>query len=152
MNPRNSYRETAAQGASPVRLVICLYEQAIEDLRRALIALEKKDIAERTRALNHAHMVIGQLQGTLDVRRGGEVAANLQRFYTVIRAGLIDAQSKQSAAILEQQIALLVEVHDAWLEVERATSAERRQPAEANKKPAPALTDSRELGLSDWRA
>jgi flagellar secretion chaperone FliS len=150
MNPRNSYRFAAAQGASPVRLVICLYEQAIEDLRRALIALEKKDIAERTRALNHAHMVIGQLQGTLDVQRGGEVATHLQRFYTVIRSGLIDAQSKQSAPLLEQQIALLVEVHDAWLEVERATSGAEQPPAEKPSSPPP--TASPETSFSDWRA
>jgi flagellar protein FliS len=150
MNPRNSYRVANAQGASPVRLVICLYEQAIEDLRRALIALEKKDIAERTRALNHAHMVIGQLQGTLDVQRGGEVAINLQRFYIVIRAGLIDAQSKQSAPILEQQIALLVEVHDAWLEVERATTAAQEQPAD--RQTTPPLTNSPETSFSDWSA
>lgn len=150
MNPRNSYRVGAVQGASPVRLVICLYEQAIEDLRRALIALEKKDIAERTSALNHAHMVIGQLQGTLDVQRGGEVAINLQRFYTVIRAGLIDAQSKQSSAMLEQQIALLVEVHDAWLEVERATCVAEQTPAETQSSPPP--VDPPETSFSDWRA
>jgi flagellar secretion chaperone FliS len=150
MNPRNSYRVTAVQGASPVRLVICLYEQAIEDLRRALIALEQKDIAERTRALNHAHMVIGQLQGTLDVQRGGEVTINLQRFYTVIRAGLIDAQCKQSAPILEQQIALLVEVLDAWLEVERATTAAERPSGE--KQTSQPLMTSPEPSFSDWRA
>lgn len=150
MNPRNSYRVGAVQGASPVRLVICLYEQAIEDLRRALIVLEKKDIAERTSALNHAHMVIGQLQGTLDVQRGGEVAINLQRFYTVIRSGLIDAQSKQSSAILEQQIALLVEVHDAWLEVERATCVAEQTPAEKQSSPPP--VDPPETSFSDWRA
>lgn len=150
MNPRNSYRVGAVQGASPVRLVICLYEQAIEDLRRALIALEKKDIAERTSALNHAHMVIGQLQGTLDVQRGGEVAINLQRFYTVIRSGLIDAQSKQSSAMLEQQIALLVEVHDAWLEVERATCVAEQLPAETQSSPPP--VDPPETSFSDWRA
>lgn len=150
MNPRNSYRVGAVQGASPVRLVICLYEQAIEDLRRALIALEKKDIAERTSALNHAHMVIGQLQGTLDVQRGGEVAINLQRFYTVIRSGLIDAQSKQSSAMLEQQIALLVEVHDAWLEVERATCVAEQTPAEKQSSPPP--VDPPETSFSDWRA
>jgi flagellar secretion chaperone FliS len=152
MNPRNSYREAAVRGASPVRLVICLYEQAIEDLRRALIALEKKDIAERTRAVNHALMVIGQLEGTLDMHGGGEVALNLQRFYTAVRAGLIDAQCKQSAAILEQQIALLVEVLDAWLEVERATTAAEQQQPATEKQPGPPLTDSAETSFSNWRA
>ena len=62
MDARSSYREATARGASPVQLVILLYEQAIEDLRRAVLALEKGDIEARTCSLNHALMVIGQLQ------------------------------------------------------------------------------------------
>ena len=77
MDARSSYRETVARGASPVRLVICLYEQAIEDLRRAVIAQEKGDIEARTRGINHALIVVAQLQGSLDMERGGEVAGNL---------------------------------------------------------------------------
>src|ERR1700758_1788645 len=96
MNPRTSYREVAVRGASPVRLVICLYEQAIEDLRLAVIALEKGDIETRTRGINHALTVLAQLQGSLDMERGGEVARNLSRFYNLVRSGLTEAQLKQS--------------------------------------------------------
>src|SRR5271170_404997 len=107
MDARSSYRETAVRGASPVRLVICLYEQTISDLRRAAVALEKGDIEARTRNINHAVLVIGQLQGTLDMERGGAVARNLLKFYSLLRAGLVEAQGKQSKQILEQQIAVL---------------------------------------------
>jgi flagellar secretion chaperone FliS len=153
MNVRSSYREAAVRGASPVRLVICLYEQAIEDLRRAVAALEKKDIAARTRAINHALMVIGQLQGTLDMERGGDVATNLLRFYTMIRAGLIEAQFRQSVSIVEQKMAQLVTVHGAWLEAERTTS----EPAaasqtEAELSMARVLENPAERSASDWNA
>jgi flagellar protein FliS len=123
MDAKASYREAAVRGASPVRLVICLYEQAIEDLRLAVIALEKGDIETRTRGINHALMVIAQLQGSLDMERGGDVARNLARFYGVVRAGLVEAQMKQSVRILEQQISQLAVVYEAWLEVERVTAA-----------------------------
>jgi len=122
MNARSSYRESSVRGASPVRLVISLYEQAIEDLRRAVLAVDHGDIEARTREINHALLVIAQLQSSLDMDRGGEVARNLARFYGVLRAGLAEAQQKQSADLLEQQISQLAEVHEAWLEVERATS------------------------------
>jgi flagellar secretion chaperone FliS len=149
MNVRFSYREAAVRGASPVRLVICLYEQAIEDLRRAVAALEKKDVEARSRAINHALMVIGQLQGTLDMERGGEVARNLVSFYTAVRAGLIDAQFKQSARIVEQQIAQLMLVHGAWLEVERATG----EPSGALQvEPSPPLPAALEKPAADWNA
>lgn len=128
MDARSSYRETTVRGASPVRLVICLYEQAIDDLRRAVLALDKDDIEARTTHMNHALLVIAQLQGTLDMERGGAVARNLARFYGALRGGLIEAQQKQSSRILEQQIAQLATVHEAWLEVERATAAAPPSP------------------------
>jgi len=80
MDARSSYRESNVRGASPVRLVIALYEQAIEDLRRAVIALEKGAIEVRTREINHALLVIAQLQSSLNMERGGEVARNLACF------------------------------------------------------------------------
>jgi flagellar secretion chaperone FliS len=145
-----SYREAAARGASPVRLVICLYEQAIEDLRQAVVALEKGDIEWRTRKINHATTVIGQLQGSLDMERGGEVARNLNRFYDVVRAGLVEAQLKQSAGILEQQISQLVLVYEAWLEVERATEMPSSQP-QAALETVP-LTSTSDTPATDWSA
>jgi flagellar secretion chaperone FliS len=147
MDARFSYREAAVQGASPVRLVICLYEQAMEDLRRALAAFEKRDIEGRTRAINHALTVIGQLQGTLNMEVGGRVALNLDRFYHVLRAGLIEAQARQSAKLLHEQIAHLALVHEAWLEVERkaAPQAEQTQP------PAHFMVTD-QTSFSDWSA
>jgi flagellar secretion chaperone FliS len=150
MQAKTSYREAAVRGASPVQLVICLYEQAIEDLRRAIIAQEKGAIEVRTSQINHALMVLGQLQGTLDKQRGGEVALHLERFYSVVRAGLIDAQLKQSTRILEQQILQLAIVHEAWLEVERAMVASTPQSAES----APRQPETPSLGTpsANWNA
>lgn len=147
MDARSSYRETVVRGASPVRLVICLYEQAIEDLRRAVIAQEKGDIEARTRGINHALTVVAQLQGSLDMERGGEVAGNLARFYSLVRIGLVEAQVKQSIRILEQQISQLAIVHEAWLEVERATAAPISQSAQAGPS-----TPSRETPFANWNA
>ena len=62
MSASLSYREAAVRGASPVRLVILLYEQVIEDLRRALSAQRNGDIEGRTRAINHAILVISHLR------------------------------------------------------------------------------------------
>jgi flagellar secretion chaperone FliS len=150
MDARSSYREAAVRGASPVRLVICLYEQAIEDLRRAVIAQEKGDIEARTRGINHALTVIAQLQGSLDMEHGGEVAKNLARFYSLVRAGLTEAQAMQSTRVLEQQSSQLAIVHEAWLEVERATAAP--MPQSAGPAQAGPSTPSRENPFADWNA
>jgi len=149
MDAKSSYREAAARGATPVQLVILLYEQAIEDLRRAVIALEKGDIEARTQGINHALAVLAQLQGSLDMKRGGEVAGNLHRFYSLMRASLIDAQLKQSARILEKQIEQLVLVREAWLEVNVATA----KPASPRAEPVPQpALPSNESSVTEWNA
>ncbi len=128
MNAPLSYREAAVPGASPVRLAILLYEQSIEDLRRALQALGRGDIEERTRAINHAIVVIGYLQASLDKEQGGQVAVNLERFYDRLRAGIVEAQLQQSAALLEQRIADLMQVREAWCAVERSSATPAGAP------------------------
>ncbi len=153
MDSRYSYRETAVRGASPVRLVLCLYEQAIDDLRRAVMALEQGAIETRTREINHALLVIAQLERSLDMERGGQVATNLARFYGILRLGLSQAQLKQSSSLLEQQISQLVIVHEAWLEVERATEMPNPQNAPHQQpNPASQLVSGSEVSLSDWNA
>jgi flagellar secretion chaperone FliS len=123
MDPRQSYREAAVRGASPVGLVVLLYEQIIEDLRQALGAQRRRRVEERTRRLNHALLVIGQLQGSLDKQQGGRVAENLDLFYNQVRTGLIEAQLRQSERAIQQQITNLMLVREAWSEVERNSAS-----------------------------
>jgi flagellar protein FliS len=150
MDARSHYRETAVRGASPVRLVICLYEQAIEDLRRAVAALERGDVEGRTRGINHALTVISHLQSSLDMQQGGEVAANLNGFYGLIRAGLVQAHVKESARILEEQISLLGTIHEAWLEVERITAIPAPQ-FRASGQTASVFSEP-QIPIADWNA
>jgi len=149
MDARFSYREAAVRGASPVQLVIYLYDQAIEDLRRALVALGKRDVEGRTLAINHTLKVIGQLEGTLDMERGGAVAGNLHRFYDSVRKGLMQAQARQSAKILQEQIQQLATVRDAWIEVERSETGSA--PSAAPLPISPAMPAG-EIRLADWNA
>ncbi len=145
MNAGLTYRETAVQGASPVRMVVLLYEQAIADVRRALGAQQRGDIEARTREINHALLVIGYLEATLDKDQGGPGAVNLERFYAQTRSGLIQAQFEQSAELLEQQISHLVQVCEAWREVEHTSTS---PAAPAFTQPAP----REQTAASEWKA
>jgi flagellar protein FliS len=120
MSVQQSYREATVQGASPVGLVVRLYEQIVEDLRQAAKAIEQNDIGERTRYINHAILVIGHLQSPLDFANGGKVAKDLDHFYNVLRQNLIQVQFYPSKRAITQQITDLFAVRDAWIQVERA--------------------------------
>ena len=151
MDARASYLESAVRGANPVQLIILLYEQAIADLRRAIVALEKGDIVARTREINHALVLVGHLHGSLDMETGGQVARNLERFYNMVRGRLVEAQASQSAKILEEQISHLMLLLEAWQEVEHATSGRDTSPPEPVS-PPPSAQFPPANSSADWNA
>jgi len=146
LNPKSIYRQTAIAGASPVRLVILLYEQMIQDLTRAVQAIERNQIERRTREINHALTVLGYLQSTLDMERGRDVARTLVRFYSSIRAGLFRAHAQASKQVLGDQIACLLQVREAWLQVENSATIPELPPLDTQS------TDRSDKPGSVWEA
>lgn len=119
IDARQGYQESAVRGATPIDLVILLYDWAIEDMRRALAAMLKGNIELRSAQIGHALMVLQQLQGTLDFERGGGAARQFERFYNVVRAKLLEAQIRGSGDLMQQQIHSMSEVRDCWTQAQR---------------------------------
>ena len=120
MNIQQSYREATVRGASPVELVVRLYEQTIEDLRQAAIAIEQKEIEQRTKRIKHAILVVGHLQPSLDFAKGGKVAQDLDNFDNAVRQSLVWVQFHPSKRGVTQLITDLLAVREAWIVVDRA--------------------------------
>jgi flagellar secretion chaperone FliS len=139
MDASSAYRHSDGHSAGPVRLVIMLYEQLVKDLQRALAAMERKDIACRTNELDHALRVVGQLQGTLDMEQGGEVAENLHNYYGNLRGLLLHAQIRVAPDILQKQIQILLELREAWVQVEKSHQAQPEQPLAAARVVQPSM-------------
>ena len=139
MNARDAtsvYRQAAAQGATPVGHVVLLYERLIKDIHSALAALSANDIEERSLQVNHAFLILQQLQGTLNFEAGGEVARQLDQFYELVRAKLLEAQIKQSREIMLQQVQVLSQVRDCWVEVEKQEGrSQTSSPSRAQLQP-----------------
>jgi len=115
---RLAYQEGAVRGASPVRLTILLYEQVIQDLTRAIEAIDQVKPENCAYELNHAASVIGYLHGTLNLDAGAVVVGNLGRFYNMIRERLLEAQVRSSRQILEELRTHMLDIRQAWLKVE----------------------------------
>lgn len=119
MDAIQAYRESGLTDDNPVHLIVLLHDQLLRDLRRALDAFEKQDIPRRADELDHALLVLGQLQGTLSLESGGEVARNLDRFYNLVRDNLLRSVLEGSAELLEKQSQHIFGLREAWLEVGR---------------------------------
>jgi flagellar protein FliS len=117
-----SYRRSAIEGASPIGLMIALFDTLVGDLRRAASALRKNDIETRCRELNHATLVLGQLNEWIDPENGGESARTLSRFYAYLRAKMMEAAVRNSAEMLETQIDMILHVRSAWQNLDTGPS------------------------------
>jgi len=147
---RTLYRATSVHGASSVRLVVMLYEQILEDLRQAIRAIDENRIETRTNAINHALVIVGHLEGRLDANAGGKVARNLAHFYNLLRRKLTEAQFKVSKQILSELVTLLLELRDAWMQVDRA-EASRLLSTPAEDSSAADVAAGRKI-RADWKA
>jgi flagellar protein FliS len=153
MDALQAYRESGITGDDPVNLIVLLHDQLLRDLHRALDAFEKQDIPRRANEVDHALLVIGQLQGTLNLESGGEVAQNLEAFYSLLRDNLLRAVVEGSSVLLEKQSQHIVGLREAWLEVRREQLPEPRSGPQSTAPPADGDPDNDQPQRgSAWKA
>jgi flagellar protein FliS len=114
-----TYLRAAAQDATAVGLVIILYDLLVHDLEQAIAAFAAQDIERRTAEIKHAFLVLQQLEGSLDMEKGGEAAKKFSGFYSALRSKILEAHMKASPEILKQQIKLVLDVRQAWQQVDK---------------------------------
>lgn len=118
---KDEYRKCMVGGASPVGLVVLLYGTIVVSLIRALEAVKRNDVEKRVAETNHVLKVIAQLQGVLDFQRGGQVALQLDNFYSVMRARVLQASMSSSAKDLQELIDVFTSLKQTWQIVDQST-------------------------------
>ena len=116
-NRSNTYREIAVQTSSPTKLVVMLYEGAIRFLRESATAIGANDLNGKRQSIDRAVAIVQHLQSTLDMDRGGEVAAALDKLYGYIASRILEGSTKLETAPLEEAIKLLNVLLAGWEEV-----------------------------------
>jgi flagellar protein FliS len=117
------YREVAVNTATPLQLIVMLYDAAICSLQEARGHIERKDIASRSRALNKSISIISELQSCLNLRAGGEIASSLNRLYDYMKGRIFRANVEQSVQPLAEVEVLLENLRSAWRELVGQSSA-----------------------------
>jgi flagellar secretion chaperone FliS len=112
-----AYRQTEAKSRSPLELVVMLYDGALRFVAEAAEAHAKRNIAARARAISKTIAILGELQSTLNVKEGGDVAKELDKLYTYIQGRLLDVSMKQDAAALAETQKLLTTLRDGWAQI-----------------------------------
>ncbi|MDD3013499.1 MAG: flagellar export chaperone FliS [Candidatus Gastranaerophilales bacterium] len=128
MNPYlKQYQQTQIQTASPEKILIMLYDGAIQFLNKAKIAVENKNIEETHNNIISAQRIISEFMNTLDTQSGGEVAKNLFSLYEYLHYTLVQANLKKDIPMIEEVIAHLKDLKQTWEEAIRIALRERGQ-------------------------
>jgi len=128
-HPAHAYRQFSVQGATPLGLVVMLYDGVIAAMQRAVTAIEAHDIQKKCEHLNRALAIILQLEGTLNMELGGEVAQTLKALYLYARGQAIKANIENSAAILRALIEKFSTVREAWYQADHQMASSPAAPA-----------------------
>ena len=118
----STYLQTATQSRTPLELVVMLYDGALRFIGTARAALDRGDVRARTDAISRALAIVSELQNTLDMDAGGEIATQLDELYRFVIALLMDASFRQDAAALDLAERTLREVRSGWAAIAAGTT------------------------------
>lgn len=109
-----SYQKAQVESASPEKLVLMLYDGAIQKLSLALTCLDGNDVSEFHNHVVRVQKIISELLNALDHETGGEIAVNLTRLYDYMLRRLALALLRKEPEIVTEVRTLLEELREAW--------------------------------------
>ena len=113
----NSYRQTEIQSRTPIELVVMLYDGALRFAGDARDGILAHDIAKRTRSVSRALDIISELQSTLNMDQGGDLATSLDQLYGFVRDRLLDASFRQDVRPIDEAVRVLKTLREGWVQI-----------------------------------
>lgn len=127
-NAYNAYQKTNVSTASQGRLVVLLYEGAVKQLALSLTYLEPdgtiqpKNIEKYGNAIQKAQAIITELQVSLDMEKGGEIAKNLMSLYFYFNEQLVNATISRDRKKIEFVMNMMSQLADSWRQIANSTA------------------------------
>ena len=108
VNPYNKYiKQYQANNittATPEKLMIMLFDGAIQFLQKAKTAIEEKNLKERSENIEGARKIIRELMRTIDLENGNTVSKQLFKLYNRMAMNLIKANVSRKAGLIDEVI------------------------------------------------
>ena len=119
------YRSVRSHGlvadTSPTRLVQIMFEHILTNLATAQGCMARikdnrplSEVTQKLAAMRKAILLIGQLNVTLDMERGGKVAQDLRALYEYMLVRLTQANAYNDTHIVSEVSNLVREIKTGW--------------------------------------
>lgn len=109
-----SYRKINVTTSDPVKLIIMCYEGAINNIMIAKEKFYKNDYEGKGKAIQKAVDIIAELQNSIDFKKGGEIAKNLDAIYSLVTGKIIQADLDKDPEALGSAVEILSDLLNAW--------------------------------------
>src|ERR1035441_7478067 len=123
--PANQYQNVQVTTSNPEKILIMLYDGALNFTRIAIDKIGKGDRGGKGIYINKVQAIVGELRRTLNHEVGGEIAKQLDRLYIYLSRELIAANINNNAKPLHNAIRILTTMRDTWVEAIELVKKER---------------------------
>lgn len=107
--------QTMVATASPHQLVAMLFDGFVVALNRARGAIRSGDVSLKGESIGHAVRIVDEgLRSALNLKDGGKLAGDLSDLYAYICVRLTQANLRSDEAALEECLALIQPLREAW--------------------------------------
>jgi len=113
-NPYQAYTTAGFNTTDPMKLILMLYDGAINFLKDAVECTEKGDIKGKNIAANSARDIIVHLNASLNIDVGGDMAKSLRGIYLFMNRHLLESNWKNDIEGFKKIIELLEGLRSAW--------------------------------------
>ena len=117
-----AYRESAVLTASPVQLVVMLYDGVERFLRQAEVVMAEGAVARANDRMQKAEAIIDELLSTLDKEQGGQIAEHLEAIYIFCKRLMMEARIQRDPRKLAKVRELMGELRESWSELADASA------------------------------
>lgn len=131
-SPYDVYQRTQVDTASPVRLIMMLYDGAIRFLRQGQDAMQRGDREKQNNCLVRAQRILAELTSSLNIEEGGEIAVNLMALYQFMNEQLVIANLQDDVEKVQKVREMLESLREAWTQAESAVRASSEQTAQVS--------------------
>jgi flagellar protein FliS len=121
-----AYQEVQVNSRSPLELVVMLYDGALSSLGQTREALVQRDLVTKRAAMSKALAIIGQLQSSLNMEEGREVAERLDSLYTYLTSRLVEANVNGDVAPIDEALRVMSTLRDGWAQIATAPAVAAR--------------------------
>lgn len=109
-----TYATTQIQTASPVQVIVLLYDGTIQAMKLAQEGMRKNNRDDKARFLGRALRVVSELSASLNMEQGEKVAKELSRIYEFVIYELTQANLLDQPERLDVPIRCLSLIREAW--------------------------------------